>query len=772
MKTQMDDPRLTAYALGELDGAERVEVEALVASSAEARGAVEDVRRTAALLEEELAKEPVGSLGDEARQRIESRILAGRIRRWGGYAAAACVVLLVGGFAASVMMPSLSRSRSLNNDETQLALGPDRRIDDSVNYKKEPSNENPAGDPPTVVVVDPETGKLIIEGAEAIALVPPFPGRKIELNQTGGLVRDANKFSAGGRGGGGVFGGGGGRKRTNQMDNAPSLTSSTENIAGLRALGYLGDSTKVTSGYTDVNDDGIAVDSESTVLLEGSDEQIRRTEELLRRIQGDPEERRRYIQESSGETYDGVVDNPFLAVLQSPLSTFSIDVDTASYANVRRMLNCNQLPPAAAVRIEEMVNYFSYDYPQPEGDQPFSVTIETVSCPWSAEHRLIRVGLKGREIPQEKRLPCNLVFLIDVSGSMNSENKLPLVKQGLAMLVQQLSPEDRVAMVVYAGASGLALPSTPVSQKDAILSTIDHLEAGGSTNGGEGIQLAYKIAGEHLNKEGVNRVILATDGDFNVGVTDQKDLVKLVEEKAKGGVFLSVLGFGMGNYKDATLEKLADKGNGNYAYIDTFAEAKKVLVDQMAGTLVTIAKDVKIQIEFNPGQVAAYRLIGYENRILAAADFNNDMKDAGEIGAGHTVTALYEIVPTSASTVGVDPLKYQPVVEGAKDTPRTASDELLTLKLRYKRPDGDTSKLIESPVKDSQRSFDDASDDLKFAASVAAFGMLLRNSPHKGDLTYDAVLTTATRSMGKDASGYRAEFVDLVRKAKGLSGRP
>ena len=436
------------------------------------------------------------------------------------------------------------------------------------------------------------------------------------------------------------------------------------------------------------------------------------------------------------------------------------------------MLTAGQRPPADAVRIEEMINYFDYNYPPPTGEHPFSVNLETAACPWNNQHRLVRVGLKGVEIEPGKRPVCNLVFLIDVSGSMDCPNKLPLVKQALSMLVGQLTPEDRVAMVVYAGASGLALPSTPAGEREKILEALDRLNAGGSTNGGEGIQLAYQIAEQNRTEAGVNRVILATDGDFNVGITDRSDLIKLITDEAKSGVFLSVLGFGMGNLKDATLEQLADKGNGNYAYIDTFAEAKKVLVDQIGGTLITIAKDVKIQIEFNPTQVAQYRLIGYENRILAAQDFNDDKKDAGEIGAGHTVTALYEIVPTTATLKGVDELKYQqPAMEQASAPETPSSKETLTVKLRYKQPNGQTSQLLEVPLTDNGQSFESASPDLRFAASVAGFGMLLRCSPHKGDLTYDAAISMAVAAMDRDPSGQRSEFIDLVRKAKTISGR-
>ena len=364
--------------------------------------------------------------------------------------------------------------------------------------------------------------------------------------------------------------------------------------------------------------------------------------------------------------YGNIEENPFLAAASNPLSTFSIDVDTASYSNVRRFIENGSLPPKDAVRIEEMINYFSYDYPQPNDNLPFSVNLDAASCPWAPAHRLVRIGLKGREMPNEKRPASNLVFLLDVSGSMMPANRLPLVKQAMRLLVEKLGENDRVAIVVYSGASGLALPSTTGDHKEQILSALENLEAGGSTNGAQGIDLAYQTAAEHFIKGGVNRVILATDGDFNVGTTSEGDLIRLIQEKAKGGVFLSVLGVGDDNLNDSMMQKLADKGNGNYAYLDSLEEARKVLVQQINGTLVTIAKDVKIQVEFNPARVASYRLIGYEKRILRKEDFNNDKIDAGEIGAGHTVTALYEVVPAgaepnpAASVPPVDPLKYQP----------------------------------------------------------------------------------------------------------------
>jgi len=469
------------------------------------------------------------------------------------------------------------------------------------------------------------------------------------------------------------------------------------------------------------------------------------------------------------EGYDRIRDNPFVSVTENPLSTFSIDVDTASYSNLRRFLNSGTLPPKDAVRIEEMINYFSYDYPDPEGEQPFSVHVEVAQAPWRPEHRLLMVGLKGKEMAWEQRPSSNLVFLLDVSGSMQPAHKLPLLKAALRLLIERLGENDRVALVVYAGASGLVLPSTPADQKERILAALERLEAGGSTHGSSGIQLAYETAVAHFIRGGINRVILATDGDFNVGLTDQGALTRLIEEKAQSGVFLSVLGFGVGNYQDSTLEKLADQGNGNYASIDTLQEARKVLVEEIHSTLVTIAKDVKIQIEFNPLQVAAYRLVGYENRLPSQEDFNDDTKDAGEIGAGHTVTALYEIVPVGqeAGVGSVDALRYQRRTE---TTEQATTGELLTLKLRYKDPETTQSQLLEWVVRDSGREHARASEDFKFAAAVASFGMLLRESPHQGTTTLESVLELAEEGQGADAHGYRSEFLELVRKASGLIG--
>jgi Ca-activated chloride channel homolog len=468
------------------------------------------------------------------------------------------------------------------------------------------------------------------------------------------------------------------------------------------------------------------------------------------------------------EDYDNIVENRFLEATQNPLSTFSIDVDEAAYSNIRRYINNGSIPPAGAVRIEEMINYFDYTYPQPKDDEPFTVNTELSECPWSPQHRLVHIGLQGKEIPVQHLPNANIVFLIDVSGSMDEPNKLPLVKSSMKLLADQLRPDDKVAIVVYAGNAGLVLPPTSGTNTTAIKQAIDQLEAGGSTAGGEGIQLAYKVARENFIKGGNNRIILATDGDFNVGVSSDDELVSLVEKERKSGVFLSVLGYGMGNYKDNKMQQLADKGNGNHSYIDNINEARKVLVSEFGSTLFTIAKDVKIQIEFNPAKVQAYRLIGYENRVMAAEDFNDDKKDAGELGSGHTVTALYEVIPAGIKSefIGkVDALKYQP----AKTmTTTTGGDELMTIKLRYKKPDGDVSKLIVHPVNDTHLALASTSENFRFSAAVASFGMLLRNSAFKQNASFQQVIGLAKGAKGTDANGYRQEFISLVQAAGSL----
>jgi Ca-activated chloride channel family protein len=465
------------------------------------------------------------------------------------------------------------------------------------------------------------------------------------------------------------------------------------------------------------------------------------------------------------EEYGHKDENPFLAVSAHPLSTFSIDVDRAAYSNVRRFLLGGQAPPKDAVRIEELVNYFPYDYAGPTGDDPVAIHSELAPAPWKPQHQLLRIGLQARKIDLRGLPPSNLVFLLDVSGSMQDPNKLPLVKASITMLVNNLRHEDRVAIVVYAGSAGLVLPSTPGDEKTKILAAIDALEAGGSTAGGAGIKRAYDEAVANFIRGGNNRVILATDGDFNVGISSDGELVRLIEDKRKSGVFLTVLGFGMGNLKDSKMEQLADHGNGNYAYIDNLLEAKKTLVHEMGGTLFTVAKDVKIQVEFNPARVRAYRLIGYENRLLAAEDFTDDTKDAGEMGAGHSVTALYEIVPTGVATdvtIRVpDSLRYQTV-----RTPRSGGAELGFVKVRYKQPDGDRSRLLTLPVSGEQGRT--PSPEFRFQTAVAEFGLLLKGSAYRGVANFEEVIAAARGSLGADPDGYRAEFVKLAQAAQSL----
>ena len=472
------------------------------------------------------------------------------------------------------------------------------------------------------------------------------------------------------------------------------------------------------------------------------------------------------------ESYAPIEGNRFKQVADEPLSTFSIDVDTASYANVRRFLRSGQMPPADAVRVEEMINYFPYDYAPPKGQTPFAVHVESAACPWNPAHALVKIALKGKELDAEKRPPCNLVFLIDVSGSMDEANKLPLVKKSIQLLARQLDERDRVTLAVYAGAAGLVLPATPAGDLATIDAAVERLQAGGSTAGGAGIRLAYDEARKSFLPDGNNRVVLCTDGDFNVGIVDSGELAGFIAERAKQGIFLTVLGFGMGNYKDDRLETLADKGNGNYAYVDSFSEARKTLAEQAAGTLFAIAKDVKLQIEFNPAQVAAYRLVGYENRLLAKEDFNDDKKDAGELGAGHAVTAFYEVVPAGAeSAPGVDPLKYGSAADKPAPARKRANDnpEWLTVKLRYKLPKADRSAKIEVPFVGAAGPFANASADFRFAAGVAAAGQMLRGDPAVMDLGYPDVIEWTSAAVGADPAGYRREFIDLLRNAAALA---
>ena len=735
MNIDPKDPRLTAYALGELESEdERIEIEKAVDGSEELTQIVTQIRQTAVLMTEELQKEPSPGLAPKHQQRIESELegpggfFSLHVGKWafgGALAAAACLIF------AAVLTPNLLQSKSDGNTVTQVY----RQEINALSSLSSPSDERLAEE------ADPNTD---------------FGNRRYQAEQTGALVRNEDSEMVAQMEEPAVAS----KLRKTEPESQPAASAPAAGMVGgeLREFAQVGRSRGDTPAPSERGAGSVQVLS------------LRPNREAeAPPVVADARPLDIPAPEFNTEAYDRIEDNQFLQATQNPLSTFSIDVDTASYAVVRRFLQGGTLPPKDAVRIEEMLNYFSYNYPVPSEEGPFSASVEVAQAPWALEHRLVRIGLKGQELGMEQRPSSNLVFLLDVSGSMQPANKLPLLKNAMRMLVDRLGEKDRVAIVVYAGASGLVLPSTSSDQKGEILAALENLRAGGSTNGGSGIRLAYQTAVSNFITGGVNRVILATDGDFNVGTTNQGDLTRLIEDNAKSGVFLTVLGFGMGNYKDSTLEKLADMGNGNYAYIDTINEARKVLVDEINSTLVTIAKDVKIQIEFNPLQVSAYRLIGYENRLLRKEDFNDDTKDAGEIGAGHTVTALYEIVPAGKGLQipGVDPLKYQTPMD---TTDVAQSGELLTLKLRYKQPDGETSRLLEFPVRDGGKAYSQASQDFKFAAAVASFGMILRQSPYQGNGTLAAVLELAQEGKGSDPHGYRGEFLELVKQAIALTG--
>jgi len=696
MKVNLDDPNLTAFALGELPPDEHAKMAQAVADSPEAQTYVAETQQFARLLRAEYEadrQQPISRSPIAIRMEEERR--ASWRYQWGSLAAALAIFAVIGAVAFSTIQRESARVFQRPGDV----------------LKREKQNL-----PPVEAIPEPTVEMEVAQ--QPVVPAPMTTPAFVEKKPAGGRdVAEAGKS----------------QDLTRNPSAPPPAPKPMPRLAS-------------NSGF-----------GETREAVPPS----------------------RYRQDFDTATYDKVDENPFLPAATNPLSTFSIDVDTASYANVRRFINTGSLPPKDAVRVEEMINYFSYDYEEPEGDKPFSIELDATSCPWESTHRLLRIGLKGREVANEKRPASNLVFLLDVSGSMMPAERLPLVKQAMRLLVDKLTEKDRVAIVIYAGGSGLALNSTSGNEKEKILRALEELQAGGSTNGAEGIELAYKVAADNFIKGGVNRVILATDGDFNIGVTNQGDLIRLIEAKAKTGVFLSVLGVGTDNLKDSTMQKLADKGNGNYAYLDSLDEARKVLVQQINGTLMTIAKDVKIQVEFNPARVASYRLIGYEKRMLRKEDFNNDKVDAGEIGAGHTVTALYEIVPAgadatdpAASVPAVDALKYQ-----AANTPTLpkvdpiASPEMVTVKLRHKKPDGETSELTERSFTDNGSKFENAPPDLKFAAAVAEFGMILRDSQHKGKGTLGAVIEWAMEGKGADAAGYRVGFIEMARKAQTLKPR-
>ncbi|HUY91292.1 MAG TPA: VWA domain-containing protein [Pirellulales bacterium] len=752
-RQEIDEARLTAYVLGELSGeehaAEREGIERELAESEAARATEAEIRRSVELMTAALATEPAGALSAANRERIEEKIAANevpaatlplsRMRRFRRPLAAAMAACLALAIVSSLYLPRGNRTVSTLEGIAHFSEAAtdesDNVVGEASQFKSDFHNAMKAHTPPQKAFA---TGKKSKSSGLDLPL-RTMHGSAAELAEfPPGIPAEKNSH------------------RVPYTINKPVYETKSRAAAyGPSVNGSVDDPYELDLAANGGRV-GNRLGGRQGELSEGRDGLLDRSKA------------RGYIAFNT-EGYSRIVENPFLEVRQNPLSTFSIDVDTASYANVRRFLNQHALPPKDAVRIEELVNYFKYDYAPPADDAPFAVHAEIAGCPWAPKHRLLRVALKGREIDFNNRPASNLVFLIDVSGSMDQPNKLPLLKAALRLLIDRLSENDRIAMVVYAGSSGLVLPSTTGDRQAVIAGALEQLQAGGSTNGASGIQLAYETARQNFIRGGVNRVILCTDGDFNVGATDQGALTRLIETEAKSDVFLSVLGFGDGNYKDAAMESLADRGNGNYAYIDNLNEAHKVLVEQAGGTLVTIAKDVKLQLEFNPRRVAAYRLVGYENRMLRNEDFNDDAKDAGEIGAGHTVTAFYELVPAGddSPAAPVDPLKYQQTVEPSE---AAASDEVLILKLRYKEPDGAESKLIESVVKDAGRSFAQADADFQFAASVAGFGLLLRDSEFKGDLTFAAVLELASASRGADEEGYRAEFIGLVKQALAVGG--
>ncbi|HVA50335.1 MAG TPA: von Willebrand factor type A domain-containing protein [Pirellulales bacterium] len=822
---------LTAYALGELADSERAEVESRLHESAEERYTAEQTARLGKLLRKLTVESPLPERSSELREAVLAALESPpqserpvhlpdrypRRRFWLPFSLAASL-LVTCGTLFGLMKPKHAEKVVAQGEKVRVAYGPqgsdvtdlaaidkaDEAVQNRATYELESRTDVPGqfkrsnpprsidemGAAPTmtpnvelrlegrpspakstllakygVAPVPAEPPQVLTQGGDVTFPQPPGSQRNLPGQARPGLFDTvANGGFAGGMLGGGMQAGRGEQRGGKQSGGQ---RSQDEQQAMDRSVSRL---SRRDGEFRHGRD---AQGGQAEVTKAEADVATAKASHEFRVKSGFANAQALAAHDSivvpNTESYAALVENPFLKPTEHPLSTFSVDVDTASYTNVRRYLNSHVMPPPDAVRIEELINYFQYDYPQPEGETPFSITTDVADCPWNAEHRLLRVGLKGREVPADQRPAGNLVFLLDVSGSMDAPNKLPLVKEAMYLLIDKLTENDRVAIVVYAGNSGLVLPPTNGTNKAAIRQAIGQLTAGGSTNGGQGLQMAYDTAQSQFVKGGTNRVILATDGDFNVGVVDPNDLVRLIEERAKSGVFLSALGFGIGNLKDGTLEKLADKGNGNYAYIDTLAEARRVLVEQLSGTLVTIAKDVKLQIEFNPAQAAEYRLIGYEDRVMPHQDFHDDRKDAGEIGAGHTVTALYEIVPAQRAVgPGGEPLKYQ---RSGPPTPAADGGELATLKLRYKDPEGQQSRLLEHVITDRRPRQVAASSDLNFAAAVAAFGMLLRESPYRGDATYAKVLALAEQGLSGDPNGYRSEFIELLRQAREISGK-
>lgn len=776
----MKPEHITAWALNELSPEERERIESALRADPQAVQTADETKEFCEFLLTELRGESL-AFTPEQRQRLQSTETAPPVApvvkpvRWSFVsrlaplaAAAACAVL--GLFLVIRSFPGSSKSVAVQDTEMRYQVR--LQEPEGARLKEVAKLEKLGSGPPAPAAADSPV-------ARALALTAPMGNHpQLKMNEPGSESRAA--MPVGGRLGDSSAG--------KELADAMRIESKPLDVVtfGNSSMAIVAPSASQPPSPASPKPAPFASGQGLVVV-----NPVGQTEKLLRDSAAgtmyesqakadDFAKVRPQLDSTSSESYTAIVENELKEVLREPLSTFSIDVDTASYANMRRFLNQNTIPPKDAVRIEELVNYFPTGEAGPAADaaEPFAASVEVASCPWAPKHKLARIAIKGREVEMGSKA-SNLVFLVDVSGSMNSPQKLPLVQQSLRMLAEQMSEGDSVSMVTYAGGTQVVLPPTNGEKRADIIAAIERLRAGGSTNGAGGLQLAYEQAVAGFIKGGINRVILCTDGDFNVGISQPAELEKVITQRAKSGVFLSVLGFGSGNLKDRTMETLADKGNGNYAYIDGLAEARKVLVEQMNGTLVTIAKDVKIQIEFNPVMVRSYRLIGYENRLLAKEDFNDDTKDAGEIGSGHSVVALYELVPASLPPgdephILVDTLKYQTLASPAPEpvptklTPTASSGELMTVKLRYKQPEGETSAKIELPVPDSDKALAKASGEFKFSAAVAGFGLLLRDSTYKGGLNWETVRRLALDGKGSDNLGYRGEFLQLIDKARGL----
>lgn len=797
------DARLTAYALNDpsLTDADRTAVETRLRTDPTARAAIEETRKLAQLLTTSLVAEQA-ALSADAVVTIPSAHAkkpdADRIG-WKPFIAVGVLLVAFGGlYLASNPFKDKAPTMAANtNGEADVPVSGRENIgrDSTKKMQMSAGREPPAGmggaataslpPPPVLTRHGGESGGPTAADPLGPATTAPSSGAGgsgFQGGVVGGKGGFQGGFGGGGAGfqGGGGFGGGGfGGRPAGPGGPGMGVPAGATPAAPAIPGGPGGGGSPPGGGLATGGVPGRPVPNDPRGPgTPGSPGEAPGQPQFEPVAHPDIPNRFGATEATGNDRFKGLIENPFTKVEGlAALSTFGIDVDTASYAIVRKYLTMGQFPPANAVRLEELVNYFPYADKAPEGDNPFAVTVELAECPWQPKHRLARIGVKAKPIATDKRPPSNLVFLIDVSGSMNEPNKLPLVKESLKMLVRQLGENDRVAMVVYAGNAGLVLDSTSATKKETILSALDRLEAGGSTNGEGGIHQAYAVAAANFIKNGTNRVILCTDGDWNVGTTGTTDLVKMIEEKRKTGVFLSVFGFGMGNLRDEMMVQLAGKGNGNYGYIDTLKEANKALAEQLSGTLVTVAKDVKIQVEFNPGVVKAYRLLGYEKRALAAKDFRDDTKDAGEMGAGHVVTALYELVPTGVAAPAAakgEELRYQPNPEPAAPAPAVGgvkAKESFVVKMRHKKPDSDTSTERELPVTDPGKGYAEASEDFRFAAAVASFAMLLRDSQYKGQATFALTQELAEAAKKHDPSGYRAEFLELVRLAKNLSGK-